>query len=239
MATRKSASSGMYGDWESSASRSSDNSPRCACSPWQAWIRNTLGLLVRADWSVALKVLVICLMGRDFPSIPLTTPLSPWLKIQQMKASPCLSDGGASLISVNSVPDHSFTLNSCSWERSLREAKHFSAWSIWSLGWSLHISTLKPSQLNTSAKLSARHVIKQMYLGLNYHQISQQCIPVNPSTLWHTGIFVGSTSLIHIREVLVVHDDAEASGPAVQLVLISLETTETVGHKHINEQLEL
>ena len=144
----------------------------------------------------------------------------PWLRIEQKKASPCL---GASWRSVNLLPDHSLTLNCCSWERSLREAKHFSAWSIWSLVWSLHISTLKPSQLNTSAKLSARHVIKQMYLGLNYHQISQQCIPVNPSTLWHTGILVSSTSLLPenwISEVLVVYDHTQAGGLAVQLVLL-------------------
>ena len=174
MATRISASSGMYVGWEPSACRSFDGTPRCfgssltPCGAWQAWIKNTLGLPVRADWSVALKVLVMFLMKRCFPSIPLTsgspsvpltTPLIPWLRIQQMKASPCVSDGGATGRSVNLLPDHSFTLNFCSWESSLREAKHFSVWSIWSMVWSLHISTLKPSQLNTFARLSTGNVI--------------------------------------------------------------------------------
>ena len=159
--TRISASFGMDVEWESSAcsveSESSacrplNDTPGCLCRPWQAWIRNTLGLAVRGDWGVAMKGLVICLIGRGSPSVPNTTPLFPWLRTQQMKASPCW---GASGRSVNSLRVHSLTLNSCSWERSHWEAKHFSARSIWSLVWSLHISTLNPSQLNTSAKLSA------------------------------------------------------------------------------------
>lgn len=152
MATRKSASTGMWRGLPS-ASRSGTTTPHCAFFPWQAWMRKTLGLLMRMEHLLPLNVLIISLMVRNFPSVPLTLPSSPWLRIQQMKASPCW---GTSSRTLNPLPDHSWMLNSCSWEKSWGEAKNFRARSIWSLVWSLHISTLKPSQLNTSAKLSVK-----------------------------------------------------------------------------------
>lgn len=181
---------------QSSVWRSFKSTPWWVPFPWQAWIRNILGLLTRADCLVALKVLIICLMQSGSPSIPRTADFSPWLRMQQMNASPCL---GSTWRSTNLLPDHSLTSNSWSWERSLREAKQFNARSIFSLVWSLHISTLNPSQVNTSAKLSAS-TLKKNWLLTSW----TRCI--NLYTFPHTSIFVCSTSLLHIQEILIVYD---------------------------------
>lgn len=164
MATRTSASSGMV-NGEVSSSVSISCAPRCMLLPWQAWIRNTLGLPVRTDWSHPLNFRVISLMGRGFLSVPKTTPFFPWLRIEQMKASPCSRTCWGS---TKLLPSHSFKLNFCSWDMSAREATNVSAWSIWSLFRSSHISTLKPRHLNTSAKLSAKNVIREKYLSTRY-----------------------------------------------------------------------
>lgn len=164
MTTRKSASSGMDSEWWSSVCRYFCNTPCCSSLPRQAWNRNILGLPVRVDCVVALKVLMMSLMLKGFPSIARTAFSLPWLRMQQTKASPC---SGAAWRPVNMLPDHSFTPSSCSWERSLGDAKQFNARCICSWVWSLQQSTLNPSQLNTSAKLSAGYFNQESKAWLN------------------------------------------------------------------------
>lgn len=54
----------------------------------------------------------------------------------------------------------------------------------------------------------------------------------NVSTFQHTSIFVGSSSLLQIHEILIVYDHTEAGGLAVQLILHILETMKTFGQSH-------
>lgn len=54
----------------------------------------------------------------------------------------------------------------------------------------------------------------------------------NLSAFQHTSIFVGSTSLLQIHEILIVYDHTEAGRLAVQLILHILQTMKTFGHSH-------
>lgn len=86
----------------------------------------------------------------------------------------------------------------------------------------MKINTLKPSQLNTSAKLSAGY----FYRGREVESIKfkpQEIFGIMLVCCSHTSIFVCSQSLLKTGKIFVVNDHTKAGGMAVHRIPLVLQ----------------